>query len=80
MRGAIEGLGPFAAAERLTSVDVGFIAVRGIDEDRVKQTITVSQAAGAHVTGVLWLEAKWTLSSDDDVKAMQTVLTDTKQQ
>jgi hypothetical protein len=77
LRNAIGGLGPFAAAERFTAVDVGFIAVRGIDDDPIKQAVTVTQAAGANVTGVLWLEEKWELTRDDDLKAMQTLLTDT---
>ncbi len=70
----ITGLQPFAVQSRLLADSIGIVAVRGIDGTRVKDTITASQQAGATVTGTLWLESKWALSNNDDVKALQTAL------
>jgi hypothetical protein len=59
-----------AVANTLFADDVGIVAVRGIDEEKVKNTVTAATCAGATVTGVLWLENKWALANDDDVTAM----------
>lgn len=51
----------------LAANDVGIIAVRGVDADRVSETVASLQVAGAHVTGVLWLEEPWILDTDEQV-------------
>jgi hypothetical protein len=74
LSGAIGDLQPFAVSGRLPGDDVGVIAVRGVDGDRVTATITSLQQADATATGTLWLEDKWKLDNEDDVKALQTAL------
>jgi hypothetical protein len=74
LSGAVTALECHALANTLLGEDVGMVAVRGVDEDRVKQTAAAAQCGGAHVTGVLWLEEKWALATDDDVAAMAEVL------
>jgi len=74
LKGAIGDLQPFAVSGRLVGDDVGVIAVRGVDADRTQAAVTALQEADATVTGTLWLEQKWQLSSADDVKALQTAL------
>ncbi len=63
-------LTPLALENRLTNADVGVIAVRGADDDRVDQTVQALQQSGARVTGVLWIESPWNLEDDEQVSAM----------
>jgi hypothetical protein len=74
LQSVIGDLQPFSVQGRLLGDTVGIIATRGVDEDRVKETATASQQAGATITGTLWLEGKWNLDTSDDVKALQTAL------
>ncbi len=74
LKGVIGDLQPFAVSGRLVGDDVGLIAVRGVDGDRIKATVTALQEADATVTGTLWLEDKWQLTNADDVKALQAAL------
>lgn len=67
-------LQPFSVSSRLVGDEVGIVAVRGVDGDRVSAVVTAAQQADATVTGTLWLESKWSLSSDDDVQALQNAL------
>jgi hypothetical protein len=67
---AITALECHALSDTLVGEDVGLVAVRGVDDDRVKKTVAAAQCAGATVTGVLWLEDKWALANADDVAAM----------
>ena len=71
---AIAEMQPFAVSGRLVGDDVGVVAVRGVDGDRVNDLVTATQQADATVTGKLWLEDKWKLDSSDDVKALQDAL------
>ena len=59
-----------AVADALVAEDIGIIAVRGVDEDVVNNTVAAAQCAGGTVTGKLWLEDKWALANDDDIAAM----------
>jgi Copper transport outer membrane protein, MctB len=74
LRGAIADMQPFAVAGRLLADDIGVVAVRGVNGDQVKATVTASQQAGATATGTLWLESKWNLDQDSDVQALQTAI------
>ncbi len=74
MQDVIGDLQPFAVSGRLLGDDVGVVAVRGVDGDRVKAVVTASQQADATATGTLWLEDKWALADDDSVKALQDAL------
>jgi hypothetical protein len=63
-------LAPHALGNRLANADVGVIAVRGVDGDRVTATVDALSQGGATVTGVLWLEDAWNLDDGDQVNAM----------
>jgi hypothetical protein len=67
-------LAPHALDDRLANADVGMIAVRGADDDRVGQTVEVLQQGGARVTGVLWIESPWNLEDEEQVSAMAEAL------
>ncbi len=70
----IVDLQPFAVSGRLFGDDMGVVAVRGVDGDRVSALVTAAQQADATATGTLWLEDKWALADDDSVKALQDAL------
>jgi hypothetical protein len=74
MSHVIDDLQPFAVGDRLPGDNVGVLAVRGIEGDRVSAVLTAARQANATVTGTLWLEDKWALSDDDSVKALQDAL------
>ncbi len=74
MSDMIGDLQPFAVSGRLAGDDVGVVAVRGVDGDRVSALVTAAQQADATATGTLWLEDKWALADDDSVKALQDAL------
>ena len=67
---AIKALGTHAVDGRLTNADVGVIAVRGVNGDRVTATVDSLQDGGALVTGVLWLEGSWKLENDKQITAL----------
>ncbi len=52
---------PYVVEGRLTDVPVVVIATRGIDADAVGKQVAVLRAAGAVVSGVVWLEDSWNL-------------------
>ena len=65
----------YAVDNRLLANNVVVVAVRGVDEEVVNNTVTEAKdCAGATVDGVLWLEGKWALNKDEDVKAMADLL------
>jgi hypothetical protein len=74
LSGAVQDLEPFAVDGRLVGDTLALLAVRGIDESRVKATATAAQAAGASVPGILWLEDKWSLPDAQSVKDLQGAL------
>ena len=67
---AIAALATRAVDGQLATEDVGVIAVRGVDDDRVDATVTALRDAGANVTGVLWLESSWNLERESEITAM----------
>ena len=71
---AISAMQCRSVSDQLLGEDVGLVAVRGVDEDAVKRAVATAQCGGANVTGVLWLEDKWALATDDDVTAMAEAL------
>ena len=71
----IKALQPYVLVGRLTGEQVAFVAVRGIDEGRVNDSIAAARQAGATVTGVLWIESKWG-TGGDDAKALATAVGD----
>ena len=74
LSGVVGDMQPFAVSSRLVGDDIGVVAVRGVDGDRVAAVVTAAQQADATATGTLWLEDKWNLADDDAVKALQGAL------
>jgi hypothetical protein len=74
MGAMIGAMQPFAVSGRLLGDDIGTVAVRGVDGDRISSLATAVQQADATATGTLWLEDKWALPDDDSVKALQDAL------
>jgi hypothetical protein len=72
----IEALQPYVLVGRLTGEQIAFVAVRGVDDDRVADSIVAARQAGATVSGVLWIESKWG-SGGDDAKALAAMAGDT---
>lgn len=66
----IEVSADFAVTDRLTDVPVLLVATRGVDEGSVEDLALKVRKAGAQLPGVVWLEAKWSLGSDDDRAAL----------
>jgi copper transport outer membrane protein MctB len=65
---------PFAVTDRLLDTPVVVVAVRGVDADRARDTVSLARRAGATVDGILWLEEKWALANAGDTKALATAL------
>ena len=74
LQNMISDMQPFAVSGRLLGDNIGIVAVRGVDGDRVSDLVTAAQQADATATGTLWLEDKWALPNDDSVKALQEAL------
>jgi hypothetical protein len=57
---ALEGFAdqalPLLVGERLKGVPVAMVAIRGVDEGAVRQTVDILRGGGALVSGVVWLE------------------------
>jgi hypothetical protein len=61
----------YAVDQRLIDVPVAIVAERGVDASITKATLTMLQAAGADVPGVLWLTDKWRLDNPADLAKLQ---------
>jgi len=64
----------FAATRRLADTSVLPIATRGVDSGRVEQTVLLARSGGATVPGIVWLEPKWNLESDDDTEQLAALV------
>lgn len=71
---AMEDVANFAVESRLQGVTAIPIAVRGVDGDKVTDTVRLARGASASVPGVLWLEDKWNLDNADDVTQLATIV------
>jgi hypothetical protein len=72
----LEQVRPYAVANRLDGVPVVPLAVRGIDETPVTDTVEFMRESGAIVPGVLWLEPKLALDDAAAVEELGTILGD----
>lgn len=52
---------PLLVGDRLNGVPVAVVAVRGVDEDPVRQTVELLRSGGALLPGVVWLEPAFAL-------------------
>jgi hypothetical protein len=71
---AMQSVGTFAVTNRLESANVVPVAVRGVNEDRVVDTVRLARGGGATAPGVVWLEDKWGLEDPDDVTELATIV------
>jgi Copper transport outer membrane protein, MctB len=74
LQGYIDASQDFVVTGRLNGAIVATIATRGVNEDVVKQTVELSQRAGAQDVGILWLEEKLTLADDDAVNQLGDIV------
>ena len=56
LEGYVDQALPHLVGQRLQGVPVAMVAIRGINEEAVRQTADVLRAGGATVSGVVWLE------------------------
>jgi hypothetical protein len=64
----------FAVTDRLIDVPVLLLAFRGVDEDAVRDLGLLTRRSGGVVPGVVWVETKWALGSDDDRAALANAI------
>jgi hypothetical protein len=64
----------FAVTGRLADVPVLVLAFRGVDEDAVRELGLLARRGGGVVPGVVWVETKWALGSEDDRAALATAI------
>jgi hypothetical protein len=70
----IDATKSFAVRDRLDNVPVVPLAVRGIDEEQVAETVALAQDAGAEAPGILWLEEKLALTDEAAVDELAGIL------
>ena len=70
---SLQNAADFAVTSRVSG-QVLPVAVRGVNEDHVTNTVRLARHAGGDVPGVVWLENKWTLADDNDVETLATIL------
>ena len=56
----------FSVSARFGPEQVMVVATRGIDAAEVAELVALFEAGGAEVAGVLWIEEKWDLASDEE--------------
>ena len=74
---AMEDVASFAVGSRLQGITAVPVAVRGVDEDKVADTVRLARTATsttASVPGVIWLEEKWGLDNADDTAQLATIV------
>src|SRR6478735_3978891 len=59
---------------RLKDASVVPVAVRGVDGDKVTQTVQLAREAGATAPGIVWLEDSWGLGDADDVARLAAIV------
>lgn len=70
----VAGTEAFAATGRLTGASVLPVAVRGVDEGKVTETVRLARQAGASAPGIVWLEDSWGLDNPDDVTRLAAIV------
>ena len=74
---SMKAVGTYAVTNRLENSNVVPVAVRGVNEERVVDTVRLARGAtgvDASVPGVIWLEDKWNLNNDEDVAELATIV------
>jgi len=71
---SMKAVGEFAATDRLANKTVVPVAVRGVNDDLVGDTVRLARGGEATVPGVVWLEEKWGLTNDDDAAELAAIV------
>src|SRR5690242_637079 len=66
----IQNSAAYTVQERLPGTTVGVVAVRGVNDKTVSDTLNMLRAAGADAPAVVWLEPRWQLATPADVTAL----------
>ena len=66
VRSYVDASADFVVTSRLAEVTVLLLAMRGVDEDAAEQIALLARRSGGIVPGVVWVEPKWALGSDED--------------
>lgn len=64
----------FAVVDTLDGVPMITLAVRGIDESPVSETVELAQKAGADALGILWLEEKLKLEDESAIDELGAIV------
>jgi hypothetical protein len=71
---SMRAVGSFAVTDRLSNKTIVPVAVRGVNEDLVDDTIRLARSAEATVPGVVWLEEKWSLTNANDIAELAAIV------
>lgn len=74
LEATLRDIDDFAATSRLTGASVLPVAVRGVEEAKVIETALLARRAEALVPGIVWLEEKWGLASDEDTAELAAIV------
>ncbi len=61
-----EASAPFAVQDRLLGTSTLVVAEAGVDGSPVEDLVLRLRQAGSHVSGIVWLEPRWSLTEDED--------------
>jgi len=70
---AMQNAAAFAVTNRVSGTLVMPVVARGVDADKVAETVRLARRAGGNVPGVLWLEDKWNLESEEDLATLASL-------
>jgi hypothetical protein len=70
----LQEIDDFAVTRRLNGTTAVVLAIRGVDEERVTETVRLARRAGAIVPGIVWLEEKWGIAKDQEVAELAELL------
>jgi hypothetical protein len=66
VRSYVDASADFAVSNRLADAPVLLLAMRGVDAEAAEQMALLARRSGGIVPGVVWVEPKWELGSDED--------------
>lgn len=69
----IEASAPYAVQGELPATSTLVVAESGIDDASVEDTVRRLRESGSRVEGIVWLEPRFSLSEQDDLRAAATI-------
>lgn len=70
----VQEIDDYAVTLRVSGTSAVPVAARGVDGDRVAEVVRLGRKGGALVPGIIWLEPKWALTSEEDTAALATIV------